>query len=71
MKIIWIEKGLRVIDLSEEQRLYECKCFEKDCEETFFVTSSFSCPPTCPSCSKSNVQYVSEHDIDTATIAHI
>jgi hypothetical protein len=51
----------RIIDVLG-MRLYECQCDDKDCGEKFFTASSYSCPPSCPSCEKS-VHYTSEHDL--------
>jgi homoaconitase/3-isopropylmalate dehydratase large subunit len=42
--------------------LYECTCENAGCNEVFYVKSSFSCPPTCPSCSGENVSYASDDD---------
>lgn len=67
MKIIKDVYGLRIIEVSEGELLFEAKCSEIDCLEVFFTTGSYSngysCPPFCPSCGKDNTNYASHHDL--------
>ncbi len=68
MEIIWIEEGLKVIQLSKTVRLFEAVCLDRECNESFYTSFSFSSPPYCPVCGKDNTNYVSELDINTVMI---
>lgn len=71
MKVVWVENGLRVIELTNRTLRFEARCLDPDCAEEFFTKGSYSTSPHCPSCGKDNTDYVSEHDINTIEIARI